>query len=60
MARDALIGRAAAARGIALASTVGGGYGHDVAVLAEAHVRAMLTLGQAYHDARITGPAPLP
>ena len=52
--------RAAAARGIALASTVGGGYGRDVAVLAEAHVRAILTLGQAYQEARFTGAVALP
>ncbi|MCP4024770.1 MAG: histone deacetylase, partial [Sphingomonas sp.] len=60
VARDTFVGRAAAARGIALASTVGGGYGRDVAVLAEAHVRAILTLGQAYQEARFTGAVALP
>ena len=47
-ARDTLVATAAATRGIALASTVGGGYGHDVMALAEAHVATMLTLGLAY------------
>lgn len=60
VARDRLIGRAAAARGIALASTVGGGYGKDIVQLAAAHVRAIFTLEQAYRDARIPDPAPLP
>lgn len=60
VARDAFVGRAAATRGIALASTVGGGYGHDVAVLAQAHVRAILTLEHAYRTARSNWRDPLP
>lgn len=45
VARETLVAEAAARRGIALASTVGGGYGADVMTLATAHVRAILTLG---------------
>lgn len=50
VARETLVAEAAAKRGIALASTVGGGYGADVVALAAAHVRAILTLGQVYRD----------
>lgn len=50
VARETIIAQAAAKRGIALASTVGGGYGADGMVLATAHVRAILTLGHAYRD----------
>ena len=53
VARDTLVAEAAARRGIALASTVGGGYGHDVRLLAAVHVRAILTLGEAYRAAHI-------
>jgi acetoin utilization deacetylase AcuC-like enzyme len=52
VARDSFIARTAATRGIALASTVGGGYGADVMALAAAHVRAILTLGQVYRHCR--------
>jgi len=48
VARETLVAEATARRGIALASTVGGGYGHDVTALATVHVRAILTLGRAY------------
>ena len=48
VARDTLVAEAASRRGIALASTVGGGYGPDVLSLANTHVRAILTLGRAY------------
>ena len=52
VARETFIAQTAAMRGIALASTVGGGYGSDVMALAKTHVRAILTLGQVYADAR--------
>jgi acetoin utilization deacetylase AcuC-like enzyme len=48
VARDTLVARAAAERGVALASTVGGGYGDDVMPLARAHVRVITTLAAAY------------
>ncbi|WP_404370288.1 histone deacetylase [Sphingomonas sp. MMS24-J45] len=48
VARETFVAENAAKRGIALASTVGGGYGSDVMTLAAAHVRAILTLGQVY------------
>ncbi|MEG3178473.1 histone deacetylase [Sphingomonas sp. RB3P16] len=51
VARETFIARTAARRGIALASTVGGGYGGDVLALASAHVRAILMLGNVYRDA---------
>ena len=47
-ARERLVAGLAIARGIPLASTVGGGYGADTAALAERHVRAILTLGQSF------------
>lgn len=46
VARDTLVARAARDRGIALASTVGGGYGADVMALARRHVASILTLGE--------------
>lgn len=51
VARDTLVAEAAAERDIALASTVGGGYGRDVLALAEVHVGAILTLARAYRIA---------
>ncbi len=56
VARDTLVATAAATRGIALASTVGGGYGRDVMALAEAHVAAVLTLGRTCHSLRHSPP----
>ncbi len=50
VARETLVAEAAAKRGIALASTVGGGYGADTMALAAAHVRAILTLAWAYRE----------
>ena len=47
VARERLVARLARARGLPLASTVGGGYGDDLMALAERHVRAILTLGDA-------------
>ncbi|WEK02498.1 MAG: histone deacetylase [Candidatus Sphingomonas phytovorans] len=45
IARDRLVAGLARKRGIPLASTVGGGYGEDVAAVARRHVTAILTLG---------------
>ena len=45
VARERLVARLAG--GIAIASTVGGGYGDDVMAIARRHVRAILTLGKA-------------
>ncbi|MEG3122658.1 histone deacetylase family protein [Sphingomonas sp. GB1N7] len=46
--REALIARLAIARGLPLASTVGGGYGTDALEIARRHVRAILVLGQHF------------
>jgi acetoin utilization deacetylase AcuC-like enzyme len=48
IARDRLVADFAIARGIPLASTVGGGYGADTAAIAARHVAAILTLGRAF------------
>ncbi|MFS0770915.1 histone deacetylase [Sphingomonas sp. 1P08PE] len=45
--RERLVAALAAARGIPLACTVGGGYGDDVMAIARRHVDAILTLGDA-------------
>lgn len=46
--RERLIARLARSRGAAVASTVGGGYGDDALEIARRHVRAILTLGEAF------------
>jgi acetoin utilization deacetylase AcuC-like enzyme len=46
--RERLVAGLAIARGIPLASTVGGGYGDDALAIAERHVAAILTLGAAF------------
>jgi acetoin utilization deacetylase AcuC-like enzyme len=48
IARERLVARLARARGLPLASTVGGGYGDDVMAIARRHVDAILTLGDAF------------
>lgn len=48
VARDRLVGRMARARGLPIASALGGGYGPDRIVLARRHVRAMTALGEGY------------
>jgi len=53
IARETLVARLAIARGIPLASTVGGGYGADTAAIAARHATAILTLGGAYAGARL-------
>ncbi|MEG3164156.1 histone deacetylase [Sphingomonas sp. PB2P19] len=49
--REQFIAGLAITRCIPLASTVGGGYGDDAQAIAERHVAAILTLGQAFADA---------
>jgi acetoin utilization deacetylase AcuC-like enzyme len=48
IARERLIARLMIARGIPLASTVGGGYGDDALAIARRHVAAIMTLSEAY------------
>ena len=45
--RERLVARLAKARGLPVASTVGGGYGDDTLAIARRHVGAILTLGAA-------------
>jgi acetoin utilization deacetylase AcuC-like enzyme len=45
--RDAIVAEMALARGLPLASTVGGGYGDDVMAIARRHVEVILRLGKA-------------
>ncbi len=47
-ARDTLVGSLARTRGTALASVMGGGYGHDAAVIAARHAASMRTLWATY------------
>lgn len=47
-ARDRFVARAARARGVPLASTLGGGYGADRMVVARRHARAMIALADEY------------
>lgn len=47
-ARDRFVARAAKTRGIPVAGTLGGGYGHDIEEVAARHVRSILTFGAAY------------
>ncbi len=47
-ARDRLVAKLAAAHGIGLASTPGGGYGSDPLPIAERHVRSILTLAAVF------------
>ena len=47
-ARDRFVAGLARARGLPLASTLGGGYGDDIQAVAERHVRSVLTLAAAY------------
>lgn len=48
IARERLVARLAIARGIPLASTVGGGYGDDALAIARRHVTSIITLGEAF------------
>lgn len=47
-ARDRIVARAARARSVPLASTLGGGYGDDVGVVAARHAATMRTLAGAF------------
>jgi acetoin utilization deacetylase AcuC-like enzyme len=49
-ARDEMVAARARALGIALASTMGGGYGNDAAAIAARHAATMRTLAAAYFD----------
>ena len=55
-ARDRLVADLARARGLPLASTVGGGYGDDVLAIARRHVDVIVRLGGAFSSA--APPAP--
>ena len=55
-ARDRLVAELAIARGVPIASTVGGGYGDDVLAIAERHVAVIVRLGEAF--SLRPGPAP--
>ncbi|WP_294235354.1 histone deacetylase [uncultured Sphingomonas sp.] len=55
IARENLIADIALARGLPLASTVGGGYGDDVMAIAERHVTAILTLGKRLSEREPAG-----
>ncbi len=46
--RERLIAGLAIARGVPLASTVGGGYGDDALEIAQRHVTAIMTLGETF------------
>ena len=48
-ARDRFVAGLARSRSIPLASTPGGGYGPDLSVIAERHVRSILTLGAMFN-----------
>jgi acetoin utilization deacetylase AcuC-like enzyme len=47
-ARERLVAGLMRARGVPLASTVGGGYGDDALAIATRHVAAIVTLGEAF------------
>ena len=51
--RDTIVAAAAIARGIPLASTVGGGYGDDVMAIAQRHVEVIARLGTAFGNAAV-------
>jgi acetoin utilization deacetylase AcuC-like enzyme len=54
-ARENMIADMALARGLPLASTVGGGYGDDVMAIARRHVDAILTLGERLSHRNLAG-----
>lgn len=53
VARDQWVADLARQRGIALASTLGGGYGADALEVAERHARSVRTLGAAFAKSRL-------
>ena len=58
--RERLVAGLARARGVPLASTVGGGYGPDKPAIARRHVAAILTLGEAFGSPGRGEPAQAP
>lgn len=50
-AREAFVVEACRSRGIALATTLGGGYGNDVGAVAARHARSIAALGSAFLQA---------
>ena len=55
MRRERLVAGLAIARGVPIASTVGGGYGEDALAIAERHVAAIVTLGETFAAAGDAG-----
>lgn len=55
VARDRFVADACLARGLPLASTLGGGYGSDRLAVARRHARSIAALGGAYVDRRDRG-----
>lgn len=49
-ARDAYVVTTCRARGVPLAATLGGGYGRNVAIIAERHVRGIRAMATAYEN----------
>jgi len=49
-ARDAYVVTTCRTRGVPVAATLGGGYGRDVRVIAERHVRSILAMAAAYEN----------
>lgn len=57
VARERLVARLAVARGIPLASALGGGYGDDALEVSRRHVASILTLGAAFGQGEVAGGA---
>ena len=55
MRRERLVAGLAIARGVPIASTVGGGYGDDALAIAKRHVAAIMTLGETFAAAGDAG-----
>jgi len=60
VARDAWLAGLARDAGIALASTLGGGYGPDALEIARRHARSILTLGETYGTVAAAPPRKFP
>lgn len=58
--REDLIARLATGRGLPLASTLGGGYGHDAMEVAGRHLASILRLGAAFTTAKLAGQGHVP
>ncbi len=61
-ARDRFVVRVCRARGVAVASTLGGGYGTDRAAVAHRHARSIMAMASAAESMteKLRGPAPSP